>query len=110
VCVCFLFNQYFFLKSYLNTQYVKKSYSDADVEFGTPMIDTTEHLLDIGEMALECWRKFMIEPVKDKLTHLILDEIFKDRKGEPVKQSVLHGVINSLVDVADKRKKPLDVC
>ena len=41
------------------------------------MIDTAEHLLDIGEMALECWRKFMIEPVKDKLINLILDEILK---------------------------------
>lgn len=34
----------------------------------------------------------------------------RDRRGESVNQSVVHGVINSLVDVADKRKKSLEVC
>ena len=51
----------------------------------------------------------MIELLKDKLVRLILDGIDKDRKGESVNQSVLHGVINSLVDVADKRQKTLVV-
>lgn len=49
----------------------------------------------------------MIEPLKDKLIKLILDGIDRDRKGESVNQSVIHGVINSLVDVADKRQKTL---
>jgi hypothetical protein len=61
-------------------------------------------------MALDCWRKFMIEPMKDKLIKLILDSIDRDRKGESVNTSVIHGVINSLVDVADKRQKTLVVC
>ncbi len=81
-------------------------------------------------MALECWRKSMIEPVKEKLIKLILEEIHKfvefafcvfqiidklkylnlrDRKGESVNQSIIHGCINSLVDVADKRKKSIEV-
>lgn len=60
-------------------------------------------------MALECWRKFMIEPFKDRLVKLILVEIYNDRIGKSVNQKVLHGVINSLVDVADKRRKPLEV-
>jgi hypothetical protein len=60
-------------------------------------------------MALDCWRKFMIEPLKDKLIKLILDGIDRDRKGESVNQSVIHGVINSLVDVADKRQKTLSL-
>ena len=60
-------------------------------------------------MALDCWRKFMIEPLKEKLIKLILDGIDRDRKGESVSQTVLHGVINSLVDVADKRQKTLVV-
>ena len=60
-------------------------------------------------MALDCWRKFMIEPLKEKLVKLILDGIDRDRKGESVNQTVLHGVINSLVDVADKRQKTLVV-
>ena len=58
-------------------------------------------------MALDCWRKHMIEPLKEKLIKLILDGIDRDRKGESVNQSVLHGAINSLVDVADKRQKTL---
>lgn len=49
----------------------------------------------------------MIEPLKEKLVKLILDGIDRDRKGESVSQTVLHGVINSLVDVADKRQKTL---
>jgi hypothetical protein len=51
----------------------------------------------------------MIEPLKDKLIKLILDGIDRDRKGESVNQSVIHGVINSLVDVADKRQKTLSL-
>jgi hypothetical protein len=33
----------------------------------------------------------------------------RDRKGESVNQSIIHGCINSLVDVADKRKKSIEV-
>ena len=53
----------------------------------------------------------MIETLKDKLVKLILDDIDRDRRGtQPVNQaSVLHGVINSLVDVPDKRQKTLVV-
>lgn len=91
----------------MNTQYVRKATnSDADMAFAPPT-ETNEHKMDIGEMALDCWRKFMIEPLKEKLIKLLLDSIDRDRKGESVNQSVIHGVINSLVDVADKRQKTL---
>ena len=60
-------------------------------------------------MALDCWRTFMIEPLKEKLMKLVLDSIDRDRRGESVNQSVIHGAINSLVDVADKRQKTLVV-
>jgi hypothetical protein len=63
----------------------------------------------LKKMALDCWRKHMIEPLKEKLIKLLLDSIDRDRKGESVNQSVIHGVINSLVDVADKRQKTLVV-
>ena len=37
--------------SYLNTQYVKKNvFNDADLQFGTSNIDSTEHIMDIGEV------------------------------------------------------------
>jgi hypothetical protein len=95
--------------SYLNTQYVKKNVcNDADATFGAST-DPSEHIMDIREMALECWRTFMIMPMRDKLIKLVLDGIDRDRKGESVNQSVLHGVINSLVEVADKRQKTLFV-
>jgi hypothetical protein len=52
----------------------------------------------------------MIEPIKEKLVKLLLDGIDRDRKGsESVNQSVIHGVINSFVDVVDKRQKTLGV-
>ena len=36
---------------YLNTQYVKKNvFNDADVQFGTSNIDSSEHIMDIGEV------------------------------------------------------------
>ncbi len=94
---------------YLNTQYVKKnSNNEAELAFGSS-VDSNDHIMDIGEMALDCWRKHMIEPLKDKLVRLILDGIDRDRRGESVSQSVVHGVIISLVDVADKRQKTLGV-
>ena len=35
---------------YLNTQYVKKNlFNDADVQFGSSTIDSSEHIMDIGE-------------------------------------------------------------
>ncbi|CAF0772886.1 unnamed protein product [Brachionus calyciflorus] len=92
------------LFNYLNTQYVRKtSNSDADIQFGTSS-DSNELKMDIGEMSLDCWRKYMIEPLKDKLIKLILDGIERDRKSEMVNQPVIHGVINSLVDVAERQK------
>ena len=88
------------MKKYVN--------NDAEMNFGTNA-DPGEHIMDIGEMALDCWRKHMIEPLKDKLMRLVLDGIDRDRRGECVNQSVIQGVIISLVEVADRRQKSLDV-
>lgn len=50
----------------------------------------------------------MIEPLKDTLLKLILNEVMRDRTGEMVNQTVVHGVINSFVNVQEyKRKHPL---
>jgi len=36
---------------YLNTQYVKKNvFNDADVQFGPTLVDSKEHIMDIGEV------------------------------------------------------------
>ena len=50
----------------------------------------------------------MIEPLKETLLKLILNEVARDRVGELVNQTVVHGVINSFVNVQEyKRKHPL---
>lgn len=47
----------------------------------------------------------MIEPLKETLLKLILHEVYSDRVGGTVNQTVLHGVINSFVNVEEYKKK-----
>ena len=47
----------------------------------------------------------MIEPLKQSLLKLILNEAHGDRTGGTVNQTVLHGVINSFVNVEEYKKK-----
>lgn len=60
------------------------------------------------QLALDTWKRLMIEPLKETLLKLILNEVSRDRMGELVNQTVVHGVINSFVNVQEyKRKHPL---
>ncbi|XP_061185924.1 cullin-2-like [Saccostrea echinata] len=97
------------LYGYLNTTYIKKQkYTDADLSYGGISTDTADQLLEIGELALDTWKRLMIEPHKETLIKLILNEVNRDRMGEMVNQTVVHGVINSFVNVQEyKRKHPL---
>nr|XP_022308592.1 cullin-2-like [Crassostrea virginica] len=97
------------LYGYLNTTYIKKQkYTDADLSYGGISTDTADQLLEIGELALDTWKRLMIEPLKETLLKLILNEVARDRVGELVNQTVVHGVINSFVNVQEyKRKHPL---
>ncbi|XP_033639756.1 cullin-2-like [Asterias rubens] len=94
------------LYSYLNQQFIKRQkMSEADRTFGF-MLDTgEEQLMDIGELALDIWKRLMIKPLRKNLEDLLLREIDKDRCGEDTNQTVLHSVINSLVDVEQYRQK-----
>jgi len=99
------------LYGYLNSQFIKKQkFSDADINYGGFGIEITEQMLEIGELALDTWKRFMIDPLKESLVNLLLREIQSDRVGGNVNQRVLHGVINSLVNVEEyKKKSPLQL-
>ncbi|XP_077480930.1 cullin-2 isoform X2 [Stigmatopora argus] len=64
-----------------------------------------EPLMEIGELALDMWRKLMIEPLQAILIRMLLNEIKNDRCGENPNQKVIHGVINSFVHVEQYKKK-----
>ncbi|CAF3582944.1 unnamed protein product [Adineta steineri] len=96
------------LYAYLNTHYVKKRQAnDMDTNYqpfecNNDTIDPP--LVEIGEMALDCWTKIIIEPLKDRLVKLLLEQIHLDRICECVNQTTIKGVIMSFVDVCQHRK------
>uniref|UniRef100_A0A669F9J5 Cullin 2 n=1 Tax=Oreochromis niloticus TaxID=8128 RepID=A0A669F9J5_ORENI len=112
------------LYRYLNTQFIKKNkLTEADLQYGYGGVDMNEPLMEIGELALDMWRKLMIEPLQAVLIRMLLNEIKKgktlppillfntrgtknnDRCGENPNQKVIHGVINSFVHVEQYKKK-----
>ncbi|XP_028933467.1 cullin-2 isoform X3 [Ornithorhynchus anatinus] len=94
------------LYRYLNTQFIKKNkLTEADLQYGYGGVDTNEPLMEIGELALDMWRKLMIEPLQAVLIRMLLREIKNDRCGEDPNQKVIHGVINSFVHVEQYKKK-----
>ncbi|KAG7455242.1 hypothetical protein MATL_G00254530 [Megalops atlanticus] len=95
------------LYRYLNTQFIKKNkLTEADLQYGYGGgVDTNEPLMEIGELALDMWRKLMIEPLQAILIRMLLNEIKNDRCGEDPNQKVIHGVINSFVHVEQYKKK-----
>jgi len=97
------------LYGYLNSQFIKKAkYSEADLNYGNFGIELTEQMLEIGELALETWKKFMTEPLKDRLVGLLLAEIKADRCGSDVNEKVVHSIVHSFVLVDQyKKKSPL---
>uniref|UniRef100_A0A3Q4ARL0 Cullin family profile domain-containing protein n=1 Tax=Mola mola TaxID=94237 RepID=A0A3Q4ARL0_MOLML len=94
------------LYRYLNTQFIKKNkLTEADLQYGYGGVDMNEPLMEIGELALDTWRKLMIEPLQAVLIRMLLNEIKNDRCGENPNQKVIHGVINSFVHVEQYKKK-----
>ncbi|KAM6422144.1 cullin-2 isoform 1-T2 [Rhynochetos jubatus] len=123
------------LYRYLNTQFIKKNkLTEADLQYGYGGVDMNEPLMEIGELALDMWRKLMIEPLQAVLIRMLLREIKNpstpptrqaeyqlthfcfnttgsrrdlkfDRCGEDPNQKVIHGVINSFVHVEQYKKK-----
>uniref|UniRef100_A0A8D0JFS0 Cullin-2 n=1 Tax=Sus scrofa TaxID=9823 RepID=A0A8D0JFS0_PIG len=93
-------------RRYLNTQFIKKNkLTEADLQYGYGGVDMNEPLMEIGELALDMWRKLMVEPLQTILIRMLLREIKNDRGGEDPNQKVIHGVINSFVHVEQYKKK-----
>ena len=94
------------LYMYLNTQHIKKQKApDQDLTFGSIEFDNSNAKLEIGELGLHLWRVNMIDPLKEQLVTLILEAIKNDRLGKPSNEFVVHGVILSLVQVEEYKKK-----
>ena len=103
------------LYSYLNNQHIKKQkISEAELNYGSLVIDHADTMKEIGELGLDIWRRQMIEPLKEELVRLLLDGIRYDRLGTSSgstgrtqfqADATLKGVISSFVEVEEYKKK-----
>lgn len=91
---------------YLNQQHIKKQkLSEAEIVYGNVSSDSQEQM-EIGELGLDIWRVYMIESLGDELVKQILEGIKADRTGTDfTSKNVIHGVIQSFVQVQDYKKK-----
>ena len=104
------------LYSYLNNQPIRKQkISEAELNYGSLVIDHAETMKEIGELGLDIWRRQMIEPLRSELVRLLLDGIRYDRLGSAGSGSTgrtqfqsdatIKGVISSFVEVEEYKKK-----
>ena len=104
------------LYSYLNNQHIKKQkISEAELNYGSLVIDHADTMKEIGELGLDIWRRQMIEPLKEELVRLLLEGIKYDRLGSAGTGSTgrtqfqadatIKGVISSFVEVEEYKKK-----
>ncbi|XP_028290220.1 cullin-2-like isoform X2 [Gouania willdenowi] len=94
------------LYRYLNTHFIKKhKLTEEYMQYDDRGVNMNKQLMEIGELALDMWRKLMIEPLQVVLISMLLKEIKNDRCGENPNQKVIHGVINSFVHVEQYKKK-----
>lgn len=100
------------LYSYLNNQHIRKQkISEAELNYGSLVIDHAETMKEIGELGLDIWRRQMIEPLREELVRLLLDGIRYDRLGSNTgrtqfqSDSTIKGVISSFVEVEEYKKK-----
>lgn len=94
------------LFGYLN-QHMKKQKADfSDI---SPYIsfcsDAGEEIMEIGALALDIWKKKMIEPMKVELVRQLLAEIHKDRNGDITHENIVHDAIHSFVGVQEYQTK-----
>lgn len=91
---------------YLNQQHIKKQkLSEAEIVYGNVSSDSQEQM-EIGELGLDIWRVYMIESLGEELVKQILEGIKADRTGTDfTSKNVIHGVIQSFVQVQDYKKK-----
>lgn len=81
--------------------------SEAEIIYGNVNFEAQE-LMEIGELGLDIWRVYMIQSLGDELVKQILDGIKEDRIGSNFSHKsveILHGSIQSFVQVQDYQKK-----
>lgn len=97
------------LYKYLNTQHIRKQKMSEVEAFGIIPNDNHERM-EIGELGLDIWRVSMIESLGEELVKQILEGIQADRLNtsgvsDSSMVSVINGVIQSLVQVQENKKK-----
>lgn len=97
------------LYKYLNTQHIRKQKMSEVESFGIIPNDNHDRM-EIGELGLDIWRVSMIESLGEELVKQILDGIQTDRinttgLSDNAMVSVINGVIQSLVQVQENKKK-----
>ncbi len=103
------------LYSYLNNQHIRRQkVTEAELNYGSLVIDHAETMREIGELGLDIWRRQMIEPLREELVRLLLDGIRYDRLGSVTgstgstqfqSDATIKGVISSFVEVEEYKKK-----
>jgi len=69
---------------------------------------TDNDIMEIGQLALETWKSEVILPLKESIINALLNEVKRARQGERPSETVVHGVISSLIDVQEyNTKSPL---
>lgn len=97
------------LYKYLNTQHIRKQKMSEVESFGIIPNDNHDRM-EIGELGLDIWRVSMIESLGEELVKQILEGIQADRLNatgltDNAMVSVINGVIQSLVQVQENKKK-----
>lgn len=80
----------------ISTPSILKSESWLQLPFSMAMA-MNELLMEIGELALDPWRKLMVELLQSILTWMLLWEVKNDRGGEDPNKKVIHGIINTFI-------------
>lgn len=95
-----------FLFKHLNDNYALRKKHDYMEHI---QLQATENdTMEIGQMALEMWKSEVIKPLQENLIKALLLEVTKDRKGERPSETLVRGIISSLIDVqAYDSKNPL---
>lgn len=99
------------LYGYLNTHYIKKQkVSEADMNYGGFMFDANEQMVEVGELALESWKRFVLEPIRHTLVEMLLEQIDRDRRkyGITMSPMIIQGIVLSFVEIERfKSRNPL---
>lgn len=90
------------LFNYLNTQHLKKIKKPMQQDVNSESV--CQPGLEVRDLCLYLWNHEMIEPLKQRLVDLLMQEIENDRKGNDVNQTTISGVVHSLAEVEQYKK------